>query len=153
LIDQDTTAAAVLAVLGASWAGIERFRSWKASNRATEATELASEAERQRSIHAEVINAKQSVIDTITADRDGLKRRYDEEHAEYIAYRNDSHERVQSINVAMLELTKDNADLRAKTDLTPLAKFAESQQQTNDKMVRALDAILERLNIPQPHRD
>lgn len=70
------------------------------------------------------------------------KKRFEAEHTEYAEYRQKTHDAVQATQARILRLTEDNAELKGKTDLTPIIRFHQEQGQINVKVVQSLDAIL-----------
>lgn len=196
VIDQTTVINGVFYAVAIAWGISEKLKSWRAgarervsSDRAREATDRAREATEEstrlkaaQAYYDEAIRAKTTMVETLVGDRDAWKVRHDEEkvrfeaeHAEYVKYREDTHERSKPIQLQILKLTEDNAELRAKTDFTPIVKFAEKQEitnqqqaATNQKIVtqlgsveqqlnagaRLMAAMCDRLNIPQqPHSE
>jgi hypothetical protein len=98
-------------------------------------------AQRYRS----VAESKDEVIKLLTSAADGWKARYEAEHLEYKNHRTTTHDERNNANAQILTLTEENTNLKAKTDLSPVRAFIEEQNIFNEKFLRALNAIVERL--------
>lgn len=94
--------------------------------------------------------AQETLISVIREEAVAWKQRYVSEHEEFVTYRNKVHENNQHSNVTILRLTTENAELHAKTDLTPVLKFHADQNTINQKVVNSLDLLLQKL-VPIQH--
>ncbi len=91
---------------------------------------------------ANVSLAKDELINVVTADRDAWKSRYETEHSEYVARRQQYHDELQGINADMLRLSGENAALKAKTDVTPIMQELKAQSEINQNVLKALGTIM-----------
>ena len=101
--------------------------------------------ERAEVAEANLSEAQKALIEVHRLEALAWKTRYEGEHSEYVDYRAASHTKAQDMQARLLELTAENAELRSKTDLTPVIQFHQDQGQINLKVVETLDKILERL--------
>jgi hypothetical protein len=86
--------------------------------------------------------ANESLVNVVRAEAAAWKQRYESEHEEYVVYRHKSHDNTQETTAMVLKLTADNAELKSKTDLTPILKFHQEQSDINMKIVETLNAIM-----------
>lgn len=93
----------------------------------------------------EVERAHTELVTVLNGTVTSWKKRYDDEHTEFANYRQKVHDKDQSVNARVLRLTEENAELKGKTDLTPVLRFHQEQGQINVKVVQSLDAILAHL--------
>lgn len=85
--------------------------------------------------------SKKEYAETLESSKNMWKEKFETEHDEYKAYRQKTHEQINDSNSKILNITEENAHLKIKTDMTPVLE-------TLDKMVKILNAMMERLNIP-----
>lgn len=83
-------------------------------------------------------DALQEQLRAFESAKEGWKNRFDQEHEEYKDYREANHIRLNEINVEVLKLHAENAELRGKTDVTQIFSVLE-------KMMIVLDGISTRL--------
>jgi hypothetical protein len=111
------------------------------------------QAQKRQSIAA----AKDELIQVQKENSDAWKSRYESEHLEYNTYREKQHAQNNDSGALILKLTNENADLKGKTDLSPVMKvmtdFIENQrafmtEQTaiNSKILSALVNLEQRIN-------
>lgn len=152
-MDPTTAATSIFGVLGVLAAAFERFRSQRASARAEisarereEATAAAavatSEITKQQAVNEQIIAGKEELCKIAREAGEAWKNRYDEAHAEFATYRATSHERAQEAQALILRFTAENAELRNKTDVTPILEHQRTQSEINMKIIQALDEIL-----------
>jgi hypothetical protein len=93
-----------------------------------------------------VAAAKDELIKSITADREAWKSRYEAEHLEIMAYRDQVHAKNEESNAKIITLTTENAELKSKTDLSPLMKmmqtFFAEQTEINQQILDGLTELL-----------
>lgn len=96
--------------------------------------------------------AKDELIKVTRESAEAWKKRHDDLHLEYVAYRENRHKSDNDTNGMLLRLTADNADLRAKTDMTPILEHQREQALINQKVIEgltkstaALDLLIESL--------
>lgn len=94
--------------------------------------------------------AQETLISVIREEAVAWKQRYQSEHEEFAAHRTKTHDNAQGSTAVILRLTAENAELHAKTDLTPVLKFHADQNTINLKVVNSLDLILQKL-VPIQH--
>lgn len=85
--------------------------------------------------------SKAEMISVLETSKSAWKEKWEIEHEEYKCYREHTHEQINTANSKILTITEENAHLKIKTDMTPVLE-------TLDKMVKILNAMMERLNIP-----
>lgn len=126
----------VLALAGV--AGWQQYRAVKISERT--AVDIAKRAD-----HAAVDAAKDEQIALLKEDREIYRTRYQREHDEYKEYREKTHDIANDINAKMIRISSENAELKVKTDITPLMVYTKEQSEINNRIIKSLDRILERL--------
>ena len=102
--------------------------------------------------HQSIAQAKDELIKVTMNDRDAWKSHYQAEHLEFIDYREKAHQHNNEANAAVIKLTAENAELKSRTDLSPILQFQQEQSKINVKIVQSLDAILSHLSPKPPHR-
>lgn len=85
------------------------------------------------------------VLAVLTTERDAWKSMAETSKTELSNYREETHTKTDKVNTKLLELTKENAELKASTNLTPVLEFTKEQSQINVKVLTSLDLILSRL--------
>ena len=101
--------------------------------------------------HQAISEAKDELVKVTMNDREAWKSRYDAKELEYINYREQQHDHNNEANATVVRLTAQNAELKSRTDLSPILQFNKEQSQINTKIVQSLDAILSHL-VPKPPR-
>ena len=99
--------------------------------------------------HQATAEAKDEIINLLTASANGWKARYESEHVEITNYRAEVHTRNDENNARILELTNQNSSLKSKTDLSPVLAFQKEQSTVNSKVVEALNIIIKHLRPRQ----
>lgn len=127
------------AIIAALAAAFERYKSSKASTHALKATERAQEAEAAQSANKEVLAAKDELIKLARDSAEQWKIRCKAEHEEFIAYRDHHHSQMQDAQATILKQAEEIANLRARTDITPV-------METLKDILTSLEQILQRLN-------
>lgn len=84
--------------------------------------------------------SKMETIQVLQANRDAWKAQFEDEHTKYEEYRIHTHKQIDEANNKLLKATEDIAQLRIKTDMTPVMDLLL-------RMTKILDVISERLNI------
>jgi hypothetical protein len=133
-------AAAALAV----WGGIERFQKERAKADAVNAQKAKSSAEDNQKIidvKDELVAAKEEMIKTAVESKDSWKAKYETEHAEFIEYRKDAHNKLNEASARVLAYSAENGELRAKTDLSPILEHQQHQTELSAKMIETLSKI------------
>lgn len=140
-------------VIAACAAGFERWRGIKANKLTIEANARASDSEAQKNAHADLLAANQELIRLARETSEDWAKRFQREHEEYVDYRKEVHTKQSESQAAMLELSREVADLRGKTDVTKVIQLLEKQndrfaeqEQVNKQITEALGKILDRLN-------
>jgi hypothetical protein len=143
--DPTTFGTYIAGIACAIWAGINHFR----VDRQKERKEQIATVDKA---HAELLSAHEALmkttiarIETIERDRDAWRERYDELHKEFTEYRTSTHNATSKAQGIILQLTEENGQLKAKTDLTPILKFQEEQSQINARVLEGLTRIVEAL--------
>lgn len=95
---------------------------------------------------AQLNTAKDELIKVLEADRDAWKSRYESEHDEYVKRRQQYHDEVQKTQTRILLLTEENAQLKAKTDITPILAELHAQASINKAVLRALEELTKRID-------
>ena len=90
---------------------------------------------------AKLDEANAALIQVVKDEANAWKIRYETEHAEYLDYRQKAHLRDGDMTSRILELTTECADLKAKTDITPILQAQKDQQDINTKIVESLNTI------------
>lgn len=123
-------------------AGFERYRSQRANARAQASAEVAAEAKQEQAVKDQIIAGKEELCRIAREAGEAWKKRYDEAHTEFSEYRNATHARAQEAQALILRFTAENAELRNKTDVTPILEHQRTQSEINSKIIQALDEIL-----------
>lgn len=118
---------------------------WIGSIIAVTVATLGGYQQARKSGEAKVQQAQSDLVKTIEASRDAWRLRFEEEHAEFRAYRDQTHDRLNSANDALLKCTEDCAMLRVKTDITPVIAMLE-------RITKVLDVITQRLDYPTANK-
>jgi hypothetical protein len=102
------------------------------------AAKLWVQAQKYRAI----TEAKDEAIRISGINAEAWKSHYQAAHLELNKYREEQHTRNDESNAKILSLTDENAQLRAKTDLSPVMKlmqdFFKEQTAINEKILAAL---------------
>jgi hypothetical protein len=123
-------------ILAVGWLAVTGFKA--RVDKAARAVEAAGEA-------VEAANSK--VVEVVRLEADAWRKRYEGEHQEALEYRERAHTHANESNSLVLRLTAENAELRSKTDLSPVLKFHQEQSEINGKIVGALDKIVRHLDL------
>lgn len=110
-------------VFGALWAAFERSRNAKAAD----ALRIANGKD-------EIIRVKDQIIDA-----------KEQEHKEYLRYREEHHKALNEANAKILLLTEDVASLRARTDISPIIENQRLQGEVTLKILTALEKLTYRI--------
>jgi hypothetical protein len=133
--------------LGALVAGVaaayERFRSTRATDKALQSTERAQEAEAGQAAHKAILAQQDELIRLARDSATQWKERCAAEHMEYTSYREKHHSQIQEANAKILRQTEEIADLKSRTDMSPVMG-------TLKQIVESLERILERLDNHHP---
>lgn len=86
-----------------------------------------ADSERSRAASAALIKAKDDLIAVQQERAEAWKTKWEVEHKEYTEYRADAHKQLNQAQVLVLQHTEEVAQLRARTDLTPILKHQEEQ--------------------------
>lgn len=130
-------------VAAGTWAGINHFRIGRQQERKESAAAIDG-------AHRELLETLKERIKTVEQDRDDWKKRCQDEHREYADYRKETHERINEANARLLRQAELIAELQAKTDLTPILKFHEEQNEINKEILTGLRSVVESLNHLRP---
>jgi hypothetical protein len=120
---------------GTCWAVIERIRSAKKADQAREKAEVASETRAEVEGLRAVIAVKDEIISALQ-----------EEHAQYLKYREEHHAKLEKDNAKMLALTEENALLRSRSDLSPILEQMRAIQDTSKSMMESLQMLTEKVH-------
>jgi hypothetical protein len=113
--------------------------------------------------HLSLAQGKDEVIRLLGNNVEAWKSRFEAEHAELLAYRDDVHVKAEASNLKIIDLTNANAELRGKTDLSPvmqgLSEMIKHQAASmkeitaiNGGILTALSEIGERINGHHPKK-
>lgn len=80
----------------------------------------------------------ESVVDLLQTESKAWKDKWELEHTEYLKYRDDSHEKSNKDQATVLKLTNENADLKARTDIT---QVMQSQQKMLEMLVNIANIL------------
>lgn len=108
---------------------------------------------RKRSLIAtDQLNASRAELVEVTKqEAQTWRSRFEAEHEEHAEYRKKTHDRNQEAQALVLRLTTENAELTAKTDLTPVLNQLKAQAEINTKVARSLEAVLQHLEKRNGH--
>lgn len=84
--------------------------------------------------------SKLETIQVLESNRDAWKAKYEDEHNDYKAYRDYTHDQISKANNKILQVTEENSQLRIKTDMAPVLEALT-------KITTILNAIIEKLGI------
>lgn len=115
-------------------AGYERFRSNRSAEKESVAKVEAAASKQIQDSFNQLITIEKSVSDA-------HKLRFENEHSEFVAYRNEMHAKHNEFNAKILILTEENIKLQAKTDLSAIYEFQKDQRKVNDSIVTTLNAL------------
>lgn len=101
--------------------------------------------QRKQQSDTKLSEAQRELLQVREQEAHAWKQRYETEHLEYTEYRQKVHEKAAETTARLLELTSQCADLKAKTDLTPVLEHIRNQDAINTKVVDSLDALLTKL--------
>lgn len=118
------------AVGGAIYGGWQQFRASKKDK--SEAEKIAKD---------QVIEAKDKLIETITAERNSWRDRHDEKSKELDNHRQSYHAKNGELQAKLLEATAETSALRAKTDLTPILQHQERDAEITTKIMETLETM------------
>lgn len=91
---------------------------------------------------AGVEKAKDELADVLRAEIVAQKQRYETEHAEYVSYRERTHDNNNKYNAQILGLSNENTILQSKTDITPVLSFTKEQVEFNGQVLEGLKEIV-----------
>lgn len=128
---------ALAAVLGVAWGFIEKLK----TGRAERAAEKAAQEKQTAADAHKIIEVKDELIAVAQESKAAWKAKYEQEHAEYTEYRTEAHKRLNEASALVLRHSAENAELRAKTDLSPVLKHQEEQSQVTTKIIETLAKI------------
>lgn len=123
----DTPTSWIMFGLAALAAGFERWRSQKLLE--------ASQNNVEKSEYALLLRGS----------RDEWKAKAELEHNEFQTYRDEVHKSVNESNTRLLELTRINAELKAKTDITEVLNTQEKLANMILQVTHVLERIEKRL--------
>lgn len=121
-------------LLAVAWAAYNNFKSGRQADYKENAEKLAAARD-------ELVKTKDAVIATIAGEKEAWRSRFDGIHTEYDEYRKSAHAQLNNAQSMILKLTDDNATLHAKTDMTPVLKNQEQQNEVNSKVLENLSEI------------
>jgi len=119
-------------LLAFGWAAVRGFRA-----RDKRRLERAEQAEIKLS------ESQSQLIEVHRLEAAAWKTRYEGEHEEFTTYRKSVHEKAQMDGAKMLALVAENAELKSKTDLTPILQSQKDQQQINVSVLDQLTKLSE----------
>ena len=129
---------AVLSYLG-TVAGLIAFFCWATITGFRKRSAAAQAKLEQKNAKLDEANA--ALIQVVKDETAAWKVRYETEHAEYLDYRQKAHLRDGDMTARILELTTECADLKAKTDITPIIQAQKDQRDINTKIVESMNNI------------
>lgn len=101
--------------------------------------------------------ARQNLSEVLEANCAAWKEKFEIEHRDFNAYRDETHNKLNLANAKILSLTEETTILKSRTDVTPILDL---QRQTNETMtkvaqlqqstVELIHSIAETLNITKP---
>ncbi len=141
-MDLTSSIGAIAAGGGILAAAFERFRTSRANARAAVAQEAAAEAKQEQAVKDQIINGKEELRKMAQEAGDAWKARYDESVSEFARHRSTAHERANEAQALLLRYTAEIAELRSKTDISPILEHQRAQAEINGKVIQALDQIL-----------
>jgi hypothetical protein len=141
--DPVTVGGYIVALITSGMAAFERYRSSRSNTDALKATERAQQAEAAESANKEVLGAKDELIRLARDSSTQWKERCSAEHAEFAAYREKHHQQIQDAQATILKQAEEIANLRARTDITPV-------METLKDILESLESILQRLDSLTP---
>lgn len=97
------------------------------------------------------LDGKEELIAISREQAAAWKVRYESEHDEYVKYRQERHEKDGEIQSLVLRLTMENAELRAKTDLSPVLEHQRQNAEVQVKMLESLAKISAVLDVMLKH--
>lgn len=123
----------VAVTIGTVLGGIS-FLGWGVLTGFKKRAEIASKA---------VDQAHSELVEVVRLQADAWKARYEGEHQEFTEYRDKTHAHNGVANSRILALTAENAELRSKTDLSPILRFHEDQARRDERISVALERIVQ----------
>jgi hypothetical protein len=129
----------IASAVAAGMAVFERIRSKRSSDHALHATERAQEAEARQSAHQEILAQKDELTRLARESAQQWKERLATEHAEFMAYREKMHAQIQDAQATILKQTEEIANLRARTDITPVMDTLKSVLEQLGKILNRLE--------------
>lgn len=123
------------AALACGWAAFERLRGLK------------------RSDHVLVEVERDKLLELMKANLEERTRAHEREHAEFLEYRRSTHELNETTQSKILNLTEEIANLRNKTDITPIIEYQKTQNEINKTILDALNKILSSLSTFVTHTE
>ena len=111
-------------------------------------------AEAEKKSLESVVLAKDELNKTITQERDSWRVRFDDKSKDLEAYRQEVHDKSERLNAMVLKSAAEAAELRAKTDLTPILEHMKEDKEATRQIVeqmgstaRILEKILEHIGL------
>ena len=98
--------------------------------------------------HLSISEAKEEAIRVARTNAEAWKSHYEATKLELTKYRADVLAKNDESNARIVKLTADNASLMSKTDLSPVLAFQAQQTTVNERIVTALDLVVQHLTKP-----
>lgn len=127
---------------GGIYGYIQQRKAKAATEQANSATEIA-----HRTASEEFARSQSELLASYQSMSNDWKNRYEIEHAELQKYREYVHDKNKKDQETMLRLTEENADLRARTDLTPIVEQLKQQARTNEELGATLGKLTQAVTI------
>lgn len=140
-IDSGTVYAWITAGVAAGLAGVERYRSNRATNSIAVKTAEVQEAETQKRVVSEILLQKDELIAIARQSAEQWKARQVEEHEEFKSYREHTHAQAQETQATILKQTEEIASLRTRTDMKPVLDTLHDIVEALGKILGRLDTI------------
>lgn len=129
-VSEGTTIGAVaFAILSGAYGAFQQKKASKATDQAITATKVATAATDES-----LVKSQSDLLLSFKSMADDWKARYEIEHTEFVKYREAAHKKSNEDNQRVLVLTEENADLKARTDLTPVVEQLKEQAESNKQL-------------------
>lgn len=106
-----------------------------------------------------LLKAREELITRLETTLKDYQKQFDREHVEFNEAREYWHNKAKEDMAALMKLTEENLQLRARTDLTPIMAQLNDQSEANQKIsatmkdvAQTLALVAERLNISSINR-
>lgn len=136
--DGTTIGAILFGIVSAFYAAFQQKKASSATDQAITATRVATAATDET-----LLKSQNDLLESFRAMANDWKARYEVEHTEFLKYRESAHKKTNEDNATMLKLTEENADLRARTDLTPVVEQLKDQAASNQQLGITLKELSE----------